>query len=577
MSYKRLFALLLAIILLLSFMSCGRIIIEDISRDGVDASYDTETEEISVPETVPFAEFDKYSGDGGKRQAQKYLDELKNTDCDGLTLFIGTPSSDYISPDDGATELSRFVIERNAAVEQLANMKLVTAKVNCNIMARELKQSSLAGTGRYDILMLPLNEVGRFAVDSLLIDMQNNANIDLDKPYFNISSAKAASFGNAVYAVAGDASIMPTSLPAVFINTEILRDSGLDPEKIYADVLRGEWTWDDFIEYSESVGVIEMFNTVTSQSMAGSFADSVFVSAGNSYLTYGDDGVAAVGYDPESAKDAVSYISAIMSDPSASVSADRNSIGDFAAGRTAFAFEYLYVMSWLINSDAHWSVLPMPKSTEKGSYRSLMPADTLMFAIPTVTRSVESAAVTIAALNAASDGYIYEQFVEYNMNHVLRNNDSVNMLDIILDSAVFDRGIIYGEKYPSLAAIAGLVRDSAGNEDWAKSFDKMAKDANKILEDELPIYIVEDEPEETEAPETDPPETKPAETKPAETTPAETKSAETTPAETKSAETTPAETKPAETKPAETNPAETKPAETKPTETKPAETTKPNN
>ena len=498
MSYKRLFALLLAIILLLSFMSCGRIIIEDISRDGVDASYDTETEEISVPETVPCAEFDKYSGDGGKRQAQKYLDELKNTDCDGLTLFIGTPSSDYISPDDGATELSRFVIERNVAVEQPVNVKLVTAKVNCNTMARELKQSSLAGTGRYDILMLPLNDVGRFAVDGSLIDMQKSSSIDLDKSYFNISSAKAASFGNAVYAVAGDASIMPTSLPAVFINPEILRDSGFDPEKIYADVLSGEWTWDDFIEYSESVGAIEMFNTVTSQSMAGSFADSVFVAAGNSYLTYGDDGVASVGYDPGSARDAVSYISAIMSDPSASVSADRNSIGDFAAGRTAFAFEYLYVMSWLINSDAHWSVLPMPKSTEKGSYRSLMPADTLMFAIP-----------------------------KYNMNHVLRNNDSVNMLDIILDSAVFDRGVTYGEKYPSLAAIAGLVRDSAGNEDWAKSFDKMSKDANKILEDELPIYFVEDEPEETEPPETDAPETETPETEAPETKPAETKPAET--------------------------------------------------
>ncbi len=557
MRYKRLYATLTLMLMLLSLPSCGRIIIEDISSIGGEVVDVPDTDETYVTPNIPSAEYSKYGGESGKRQTQKYLDELEKTDCGGASLFIAAPSREYISPDDGATELSRLAVERNAAVEQLINVKMITSAVNCGTMAKELERSALAGTGRYDLLMLPLNEVGRFAVDDLLIDMRSVAIIDMEKPYFNISSAEAASFGDAVYAVAGDASIMPTSFPAVYMNTKILRDAGLEPERLYSNAARGEWTWDDLIMYSEAVAVLGMFNTVTSQSMAGSFADAVFVASGNSYLGRNEKGETVVGYDPERAENAVARISAVMSDPAAIISSERNSVGDFAAGRTAFAFEHLYVMSWLINSDADWGVLPLPKNSEKGDYRSLITNDAFMFAIPTVCRDTETAAITVAALNAASEGYIYEQFVRYSMNNVLRDNDSVNMLDIILDSAVFDRGITYDERFPSLAAIAGLVRDSVESEDWAETYEIMVKEANKILADELPIYIVEDEPEETEAPETDPPETKPVETTPPETKPVETTAPETKPAETTAPETKPAETTAPETKPAETTPPET--------------------
>ena len=583
MRYKRAFAVLTLLMMLLSCQSCGRITVTDVSSSYGDIPTPVETwEDESADGCISYAEYERYGGYSGKNQFTKYLDEIGAGDMGGMTVIIASPDTEYISPDDTGNELSRYAVERNAAVEDELNIRLVSTSVSIGTMVKQLKQSALAGKERYDILMLPLNEVGRLAYDGLLIDMSAESKIDPSAPYFNISSAAATSFGGAVYGIAGYGSIVPTSYSAVFMNTEILRDSGIDPTKLYSAAERGEWTWDDFITYTETVGAVEMFGTVTSQSMADSFADAVFVSSGNSYLWFDSDGIASVGYDPDSAFHAVEYISTLMNDPAAVISDEISTVGNFAAGRTAFAVERLYVMSWLINSDAQWGLLPLPKADEKGEYRSLVAEDTLVFVIPLSSHDKSASAVTVAAINAASEGYIYEQFVTYSMNNVLRDNESVGMLDIILDSAVFDRGITYDERFPSLAAITALIRESADSEDWAKTYEKMAKEANKILADELPIYFVEDEPEETEppetdapeteTPETDAPETKPAETKPAETKPAETKPAETKPAETKPAETKPAETKPAETKPAETKPAETKPAETKPAETKPAET-----
>jgi len=576
-SYKRFFAILTLCLLLVSLPSCGRIIIRDISDSMASDTDPYDTDEPYISDDLVFSEYEKYIGENGKNQLSKYLDQLSIGRLDGATVIIASPSMDYISPDSMNSELSRFVEVRNSAVEDALDIRLVSRNVSIKTLSRELKQSALAGKDRYDILMLPLNEVGRFAYDGLLIDMSSECDIELSHSYFNISSASAASFGGAVYGIAGDGSIMPTSISAVYMNTEILRDAGIKPQKLYSDAAQGNWTWDEFLRCTDAVGVIEEFSTVTSQSLADSFPDMVFTSSGNNYLWLDSDGIATVGYDPESAADAIEYISALMNDHLAVVSSEYNSIGDFSKGKTAFAIEHLYVMSWLVNSDAQWGILPVPKGDEKGNYRSLAAEDTLVFAIPTASHDKQASADVITAINAASEGYVYEPFVSYNMNNVLRDNESVNMLDIILDSAVFDRGVTYDERFPSLAAITELVRNSASAEDWANTYDTVAKEANEILKDELPIYFVEDEPEETEAPETDPPETdppetKPAETKPAETKPAETKPAETKPAETKPAETKPAETKPAETKPAETNPAETKPAETRPAETKPAET-----
>ena len=577
MNCKRFFAISTVLLLLLALTSCGRIIIKDISDSLASEISPYETEEPYIHGELTYSEYEKHISNKGKDQLSKYLDSLSIGGLDGETVIIASPSTDYIYPDNMSSELSRFVAERNSAIEELLEIRLVSRKVSINTLSRELKQSSLAGKSRYDVLMLPLNEIGRFVYDGLLIDMFSECEIELLCSYFNISSASAASFGGAVYGIAGDGSVMPTSISAVYMNTEILRDAGVNPQKLYTDAANGNWTWDEFLRCTDAVGGIEKFNTVTSQSIADSFSNMVFTASGNNYLSFDENGIATVGYDPESAANAVEYISALMNDSSAVISSEYNSIGDFAKEKTAFALEHLYVMSWLVNSDAQWGILPVPKSDESDIYRSLMAKDTLLFAIPTVSHDKQTSADVITALNAASEGYIYEQFIQYNMINVLRDNESVNMLDIVLDSAVFDRGVTYGERFPSLAAITELVKNSAAEEDWAKTYDTMAKEANKILKDELPIYFVEDEPPETEAPETeipetDAPETKPAETKPAETKPAETKPAETKPAETKPAETKPAETKPAETKPAETKPAETKPAETKPAETKPAET-----
>lgn len=558
MNYKRFFVVLTLCLLLLSSSSCGRIIIQDISESFGVEIHPYETEEPYIYGELIYSEYEKYSGERGKNHLSTYLDELSIGRLDGATVILASPLTDYISPDNMNSELSRFVAERNSALEELLDMRLVGRNVSIKTLSEELKQSSLAGKSRYDILMLPLNEVGRFAYDGLLIDIKSECDIELSRPYFNISSASATSFGGAVYGIGGDGSVMPTSVSAVYMNTELLRDAGVNPQKLYTDAANGEWTWDEFLRCTDAVSGIEKLNTVTSQSLADSFADMVFTSSGNNYLMFDEDGIATVGYDPESAENAIGYIKALMNDPSAVISSEYNSIGDFSRGKTAFAVEPLYVMSWLVNSYAQWGILPLPKSSEMDSYRSVMAKDTLVFAIPTVSHDKQKSADVITAINAASEGYIYEQFVRYNMNNVLRDNNSVNMLDIILDSAVFDRGITYDERFPSLAAIAELVRNSGAEEDWAKTYDTMAKEANKILKDELPIYFVEDEPEETEPPETDAPETETPETDAPETKPAETK---------------PAETKPAETKPAETKPAETKPAETKPAETKPAETT----
>lgn len=496
MRYKQFCAAVLALVMLLSATSCGMIVITDIPPFATDFE---DTDDWSAEHFRPvFSDYTKYDeSTDGRAVAQKYLDELPDRDYAGSTFFITTPNTEYIAPDDTASVVSRLAVERNAKVEDLLNINIITSVADSGTMLEGMKESLLAGTYYSDLLMIPAMDVGLFQAENALINMRTIPFFDLDKPYFNRSSSDATSFGYATYAVAGDASLNPSSFPAVYMNTDILSKIGVSADAIYSSVIKGNWNWDNFLEYAEAIVEFNSYNTVTSTSTPEHFADMMFKSSGNDYIAASARKVPAIGYTPETVGGAVDSIYRIFEGLNSKISPEENTVSLFAEGKTLFMIEPLYVMQWLVNSDVKWGILPLPKGIglegDKG-YRSLMTGDQLMFAIPANHTDTEVASIALMALNAASHGYIYDEYVEYNMTYVLRDNGSVNMLDMILDTATFDFALIYGETYPEIAeATYEVFRDWANGEVGLEGLDKKIEAAEKFIAEEFGV----EEPEET--------------------------------------------------------------------------------
>jgi len=78
--------------------------------------------------------------------------------------------------------------------------------------------------------------------------------------------------------------------------------------------------------------------------------------------------------------------------------------------------------------------------------------------------------------------------VNQSMLHVLRDNDSVNMLDMILDTASFDFALAFGTAYPSIAdATYKLIRECASTGELETYYRERIVEANKEMRSEFDL------------------------------------------------------------------------------------------
>ena len=489
MILKRFLALFCAAAVLLSFDSCGFIIVNDISSRGTQSGGNEEDGE-GAETAKPSTGYVKYTDrTDAKAVAESYLQSLPDRDYDGAVFFIATPSKAYFAPDDTEPVLSRLVAQRNAEVSEKLNITMLTDEIDASSMKKQLDEAIASGSFFTDLLLIPFGQVGNYKASNSLLNIRTAPFFDLDKPYFNEESSQMTSGGYTTYAVAGDATLSPADFAAVYFNRTILEIAGVDPADLYRSVTEGKWTWDRLLAATEAVSTTGGVTSISAESVSERFPDLVFNSCGNEFVLTGSRKVPVIGYTSRSAKSAMDALEKFYGDENARLRDYSGAVNDFAEGMSAFHVEYLYAMSWLTNSAADWGLLPLPKGSEGDeAYRTLMPVEAQVFAIPRNHTNTEIPAIVLSALCAASDGYIYDAFVDYNMMNVLRDNDAVNMLDLILDTASFDFAFAFGGAFPPIAnATYKLVRRCAATNNLADSFTDLKAEANQVMKESFDL------------------------------------------------------------------------------------------
>ena len=104
----------------------------------------------------------------------------------------------------------------------------------------------------------------------------------------------------------------------------------------------------------------------------------------------------------------------------------------FASGGRAFLIDRLGAMKVLYNSTAVWGVLPMPKAgADQDGYVSLIPSDSLMFAVPRGVTGQDKVSRTLSALNICSLGSLVDAYLTDAMNYYLRDNSSIASVETV--------------------------------------------------------------------------------------------------------------------------------------------------
>lgn len=488
MIFKKTAALILSSLMLLSATSCGFIIVNDMSPEE-----ETDSDGTTVSDKTDSSEKDEksytlYSSDtDSKALSEQYLSELPERDYEGAVFFITTTNKDFISPENTESTVSRLAMIRNAEVEDRLNISLITTVTDSSTMLTELKNDIASDSYYTDLLMLPIYTVGEFRMADTLINLQSLPFFDLDQPYFNAMSSDMTSGGYKTYGVAGHASISPSSFSAVYMNKSVLSEAGADTDAIYSSAENGSWTWDEYLTLTEMVKNLnenegKSYYTTTAENTASRLPDLVFKASGNDYISASVRKVPVVGYTVKKVEQTMNNLYSIYNDKYKIIDSSAGAINIFSKGESAFLIDYLYVSSWLTNANADWGLLPLPKENEGDEYRTLIANTEAVFAVPKNHTNGEFAAITLSYLNAASYGYIYDEYVNYNMLNVLRDNESVNMLDMILDTPAFDFAFAFGNAYPTIAkATYQLIRDCADSNDLETYFADRKKTANDTM------------------------------------------------------------------------------------------------
>lgn len=411
----------------------------------------SDTEETKAPEeTTAPADLNVYTPDYAGN-IDRYLKDLSGAKYNGAAARIVTVKKNLVVPDENMGKvLSEDLAERNAGIESTLGLSISAEERDADSMYKEIRSAVMSGDYYADAIIYPQDMIGTFVTGGAVINMKGLPGFETDMGYYYPSSVAAGTGGDAVYAVAGPASLDPESLSCVYFNKDIIEKCGLESPYALAD--RGEWTIDKYIEYANAAGALEgEYFGYGAQNTAPYLSDLFFFGAGETLTK------SSFGSYPTLSLGGERTVSVIEKIRGATVSAESSgnslaAIENFAKGNTLFLIDRLATMRSIANMGTQWGILPIPKyDKDQGSYLSLAYyEDALFFGVVSTATNYAMTADLIACMNIMSYGYTQDAYVTNASYYYLRDNESIRMLSTVVHNPVFDFSYSFASTYISI-------------------------------------------------------------------------------------------------------------------------------
>ncbi|GEM_PF-576432 len=522
-------SLFLFVGVLLTLSGCSFIILNEdkipfLKDKTTDTSSDTETDDTDDTKTTTDSETDKpYDNENiikyeydGEAIADEYLKTVKNYNFGGNTVIIATTSASRMNIESGGeadtASYSYALYKRNLKVEEKLNCKLSYFESDEETLYKELGDAVKSGLYYADLLATPQHITARLAVDGYLFNLRSLPFIDLTAEYFDAGAISQLTGGHYIYALAGDAVRSPDDFACVYFNSDIVKASNYGGS-LYALAKQGKWDWDTLITIAlaseRSVSLDERYAGTVDDEARYDFAYLLSGSSGDHFALNTVDTVPVASL-PQSASGLAelcyrifyeSNFSFAYGSTDAEDETDENinlrNLNDFISGESVFHIGTLVDLAPLSKCSVNWGVLPIPKyDVNQEGYYTAMPKESLLAAVPAKTTNPDGMAALLETLFAASAGYLQDVFVEYQLYNTVRDNASLDMLDIIWKSAYYDFTYIFGlDSRPirnigynlisDAATDAGTREDAAANVE--KLYTRRSKEADKTLSNNFGI------------------------------------------------------------------------------------------
>lgn len=359
---------------------------------------------------------------------------------------------------------------RNLNVENRFNVNIVGIPYPSNTtsegeVANFAKKSILSNSDDFDIVVSWSTNLATLAAEGMFVDWYSMPHINMEKPWWIQDAMKAYTVEGKSYLAMNDMIFPGVVGEAAFLmfNKELVKNFELeDPYKL---VLDGKWTFDKLDEITRNCYIDTNGDSIRNADDIYGFTSDAWGSAyalmwaGGAHLTAtGTDGLPY--YDLYTEHNVNLFNKAydlFYNNPGSAVN---NSAGGnidfqgrgnqaymFSAGNAVFLSDRVGVLCTpdFRNASFEFGVLPLPKYDEsQEKYLTMINEHASVMAIPTFNKDLNMTGKIIEALCAESRKNLVPAYYEVALKtKYSRDEESVQMLDLIFDGVVYDFGLIY--------------------------------------------------------------------------------------------------------------------------------------
>jgi hypothetical protein len=414
--------------------------------------------------------------------------------------------SEISAEKDTGEPLNDAVYKRNREVEALYNIEFDIVPVtypNRGDFAAKFTKAVLAGDDAFDAAFLLGDSLpAALSKKNTAFDLFGIPSLDLSKSWWDQNSVKAMSIGGKLSAVIGDLNLYSAIAPmAVFANKKLMQDYSVGD--LYQMVRDGKWTWDAMYGIMKEVtkdlngdGIIDKNDQV------GLFSQYLYLqtavtSAGEYITPKNDRDIPVLEPNIDRIAGIVDKITPILNDKSAAVIADNITSGynnvffdfilpKFRDDEIMFHTNQLLFSFELRNMDADFAILPIPKYDELQQKNGSMVSNawSTYTVIPITCTDTERAGNILSAMGYYSKKYITPAYYDITVtNKLMRDEDSIEMMDIILNNRVLDLSYLYN--WGEIGSLFGGISSSGKADTFVSQFEKTEPKINNAIQKTL--------------------------------------------------------------------------------------------
>ena len=386
--------------------------------------------------------------------------------------------------------LNDAIFNMAADAEQKLGCEITEVQQDIWEIQKTLQKMTAAGDDTYDAA----GYSGRFAtfcmLDGSLQPLENAKYIDLTSPWWLPEISKSLSMNGKTYFTVGDYNILSHNYTmAMLFNSKMAGDFGHSSAEMYDSVDAGKWTYDRLRSMmSEVTSDLDGDGKMTESDRYGltsfyktcSFGTTTVLSCGETVVGI-VDGAPALTWDNPRVADIIELAYNIVHSDDVYLGAAGYTADSFVGGRSLFLSTFFMGVSYLVNMEDDYGIIPCPKYDEAQAAYYNPTIDPIYTLIPITCRDPQFSGAVLDTMAFNGHNSVVGAYRDVTLKYKRSRDDiTPRMVDLIFDNRVVDIGSTYLYDTCGYDYIYLNVLDKK-DLNWASYIEKNTKKTEKAL------------------------------------------------------------------------------------------------